>query len=56
MSAVQARRRPLRRRQYRLRVGDVRMFYDVSATTVEVLAITARSEAESWLEQFGNPE
>jgi mRNA-degrading endonuclease RelE of RelBE toxin-antitoxin system len=45
----------LRRPQYRLRVGDIRVFYDLSGTTVEVLAIVAKSEAESWLAQFGNP-
>jgi mRNA interferase RelE/StbE len=50
------RLRGLRRPQYRLRVGEVRVFYDVSATTVEVLAIVAKSEAEPWLAQFGNPE
>jgi mRNA interferase RelE/StbE len=50
------RLRGLRRPQYRLRVGEVRVFYDVSGTTVEVLAIVAKSEAESWLTQFGNPE
>lgn len=50
------RLRGLRRPQYRLRVGDVRVFYDVSRTTVEILAIVAKSEAESWLAQFGNPE
>jgi mRNA interferase RelE/StbE len=50
------RLRGLRRPQYRLRVGDVRVFYDVSGTTVEVLAIVARLETESWLAQFGNPE
>src|ERR1043166_71869 len=49
------RLRGLRRPQYRLRVGDVRVFYDVSATTVEVLAIVSKSEAESWLAQFGSP-
>jgi mRNA-degrading endonuclease RelE of RelBE toxin-antitoxin system len=48
--------RGLRRPQYRLRVDDVRVFYDVSGTTVEILAIVAKSEAESWLAQFGNPE
>jgi mRNA-degrading endonuclease RelE of RelBE toxin-antitoxin system len=42
--------------QYRLRVGEIRVFYDVSGTTVEVLAIVAKSEAEPWLAQFGNPE
>jgi mRNA-degrading endonuclease RelE of RelBE toxin-antitoxin system len=44
------------RPQYRLRVGDVRVFYDVTGTTVEVLAIVAKSEAESWLAQFASPE
>jgi mRNA-degrading endonuclease RelE of RelBE toxin-antitoxin system len=41
--------------QYRLRVDEVRVFYDVSGTTVEVLAIVPKSEAKSWLAQFGNP-
>jgi|SRR5271166_140590 len=42
--------------QYRLRVGEVRVFYDVSGTTVEVLAIVTKSEAGPWLAQFVNPE
>ena len=46
--------RGLRKPQYRLRVGEVRIFYDVTKTTVEVLAIIAKSEAESWLAMFGN--
>ena len=50
------RLRGLRRPQYRLRVDEVRVFYDVFGTTVEVLAIVTKSEAESWLAQFGNPE
>jgi mRNA interferase RelE/StbE len=50
------RLRGLRRPQYRLRVDEVRVFYDISGPTVEVLAIVAKSEAESWLAQFGNPE
>jgi mRNA interferase RelE/StbE len=50
------RLRGLLRPQYRLRVGEVRVFYDVSSTTVEILAIVAKSEAESWLAQFANPE
>ena len=49
------RLRGLRRPQYRLRVDDVRVFYDVTGATVEVLAVVAKSEAESWLAQFGNP-
>ncbi len=50
------RMRGLCRPQYRLRVGDIRVFYDVAGTTVEVLAIVSKSEAESWLAQFGSPE
>src|ERR1700689_4020417 len=50
------RLRGLSRPQYRLRVGDVRIFYDVSGATVEILAIVAKSEALSWLAQFGSPE
>ncbi len=50
------RLRGLSRPQYRLRVDEVRVFYDVSGSTVEVLAIVAKSEAESWLAQFGNPD
>jgi mRNA interferase RelE/StbE len=49
------RLRGLRRPQYRLRVGDVRVFYDVSDTTVEILAIVAKSEAGQWLAQFADP-
>jgi mRNA-degrading endonuclease RelE of RelBE toxin-antitoxin system len=45
----------LARPQYRLRVGEIRIFYDVSAETVEVLAIVPKSEAAKWLEQFGKP-
>jgi mRNA interferase RelE/StbE len=50
------RLRGLLRPQYRLRVGEVRVFYDVSGTTVEVLAIVAKSEADAWLAQFADPE
>jgi mRNA interferase RelE/StbE len=37
-------------------VGEARIFYDVTETTVEVLAIVTKSEAEPWLAQFRNPE
>jgi mRNA-degrading endonuclease RelE of RelBE toxin-antitoxin system len=46
------RLRGLRKPQYRLRVGEVRIFYDVTETAVEVLAIVAKLEATSWLAQF----
>ena len=47
------RLRGVSRPEYRLRVDEVRVFYDVAGTTVEVLAIVAKSEAEKWLEKFG---
>ena len=50
------RLRGLLRPQYRLRIGEVRVFYDVSGTTVGILAIVAKSEAESWLAQFASSE
>jgi mRNA interferase RelE/StbE len=50
------RLRGIARPQYRLRVEEVRVFYDVSGSTVEVLAIVPKPEAESWLAQFGSPK
>src|ERR1700729_240236 len=50
------RLRALRQPQYRLRVGEVRVFYDVIGDTVEILAIVMRRDADAWLAQFGNPE
>ena len=47
------RLRGLSRPQYRLRVGDVRVFYDVADGVVEVLAIVPKSETATWLAQFG---
>jgi len=49
------RLRGLSRPQYRLRVGEARVFYDVVDATVEILAIVSKSEAEAWLAQFGEP-
>ena len=40
----------------RLRVDEIRAFYDISGMVVEVLAIVPKSEAESWLAQFENLE
>ena len=38
--------------EYRLRVGEVRVFYDVTEGRVEVLAIVPKSEAKTWLESL----
>jgi mRNA-degrading endonuclease RelE of RelBE toxin-antitoxin system len=46
----------IRRPQYRLRVDEVRVFYDIVDDAVEVLAIVVKSEAEKWLAKFGKPE
>ena len=49
------RLRRLRRPQYRLRVGETRVFYDITRSTVEIVAIVTESQAERWLRQFGDP-
>ena len=41
--------------QYRLRIGDIRVFYDVTETQVQVLAIVTKAEAQSWLDEQGTP-
>jgi mRNA interferase RelE/StbE len=41
--------------QYRLRVGDIRVFYDVTETQVQVLAVVTKVEAQSWLDEQGTP-
>ena len=50
------RLRGLSRPQYRLRVGEVRVFYDVHEQRVEVLAIVMKSDAADWLEEVGQNE
>ena len=47
------RLRGLSHPQYRLRVGEIRVFYDITGNHVEVLAIVPKSEAASWLEEMG---
>src|SRR5512144_2958266 len=47
------RLRGLRRPQYRLRVGDIRVFYDVTGKRVEILAIVPKDEAGEWLKKAG---
>jgi mRNA interferase RelE/StbE len=47
----------LERPQYRLRIGDIRVFYDVSGASesavVEVLAIREKGAAMRWLAEHG---
>ena len=50
------RLRGLSQPQYRLRVGEVRVFYDVTREAVEVLAIVTKAEATRWLTEHGTPD
>jgi mRNA-degrading endonuclease RelE of RelBE toxin-antitoxin system len=50
------RLRGLSQPQYRLRVGEVRVFYDVTRKAVEVLAIVTKDEASRWLAEHGAPD
>lgn len=45
------RLRGLVRPQFRLRVGDLRVFYDVEDPEVHVLAIVSKATSEEWLEK-----
>ncbi len=45
--------RGMSRPQYRLRVDEIRVFYDVVKAAVEVLAIIPKSKATEWLEEMG---
>lgn len=47
------RLRELRRPQYRLRVDDLRVFYDVDGKLVTVLGIVAKDHADDWLNETG---
>jgi mRNA-degrading endonuclease RelE of RelBE toxin-antitoxin system len=50
------RLRGLSRPEYRLRVDEVRVFYDVTETSVEILAIVSKTEADRWLKQIGESD
>jgi mRNA interferase RelE/StbE len=50
------RLRGMRKPQYRLRVEEVRVFYDVNERYVEVLAVVFKGDADAWLQQYGEAE
>ena len=50
------RLRQLKHPQFRLRVDELRIFYDVIENQVEVLAIIAKSNSDEWLTQKGISE
>lgn len=49
------RLRGLSQPQYRLRVHELRVFYDVAEGEVQVLAIVAKAGADAWLAEAGKP-
>ena len=49
------RLRGLEQPQYRLRVDEIRVFYDVTETEVDVLAIVPKAQAQAWLDEEGAP-
>jgi mRNA interferase RelE/StbE len=49
------RLRGLSRLQYRMRVEEARVFYDVTEDAVEILAIVSKDDAENWLAKAGEP-
>jgi mRNA-degrading endonuclease RelE of RelBE toxin-antitoxin system len=42
--------------QYRLRVDELRVFYDVAGEEVQILAIVAKADADAWLAEAGQPD
>ena len=50
------RLRGLAKPQYRLRVGEIRVFYDVAEGVVSILAIIPKPEAIRWLKEKGEPQ
>ena len=39
--------------QFRLRVGDMRVYFDVRGRFVEVLAVVSKADGEAWLAERG---
>lgn len=50
------RLRGLRRPQFRLRIGDIRVFYDVVAAEVQILTVISKEQASTWLRTSGVSE
>ncbi len=50
------RLRGLSRPQYRLRVGEVRIFYDVVEDQVQILGLVSKGDADAWLAEAGEPD
>jgi mRNA-degrading endonuclease RelE of RelBE toxin-antitoxin system len=50
------RLRGLSHPEFRLRVGEVRVFYDVVGSEVYVLAVLLKPMVDRWLQEVGEPE
>lgn len=50
------RLRGLSKPQYRLRVGNLRVFYDVTENEVVILAVVPKSGVDGWLTRFGEQD
>lgn len=49
------RLRGLLKPSYRLRLDDLRVFYDIEGRVVSVLAIVTKANAAEWLARYGVP-
>jgi mRNA-degrading endonuclease RelE of RelBE toxin-antitoxin system len=49
------RLRELRSPQYRLRIDEWRVFYDVAEGSVLIRGVVRKPDASDWLAQFGEP-
>ena len=47
------RLRDLRHPQFRLRIGEIRVFYDVFETDVVIIAIMSKEKTIEWLKEHG---
>jgi len=50
------RLRGTRQPQFRLRIGDVRVFYDIEGESVHILAIVPKHGAGDWLRKAGKAQ
>jgi mRNA interferase RelE/StbE len=41
--------------QYRLRVDDLRVFYDIEESTVRIIAVVNKRDAAQWLKEHSEP-
>jgi mRNA interferase RelE/StbE len=50
------RLRGLKYPQYRLRVDEYRVHYNVTVGRVEIVSIVPKADTEKWLQEYGVPE